>query len=181
MSRRIAFLAGLASLSLLGACGPAAPAADPTDAMPASTEASGALPTPAGAMTSPEAMQPDSGASADPAVAFSPEGGRFVAAAALAQALESGAYDIQVVDARPPADFEFGHIPGAINVPYFEPDKHLDKLSKDKWIVTYCECPHAEAEQVADALESAGYTQVRVIDEGLQGWRDLGLETEGGS
>lgn len=112
--------------------------------------------------------------------AFMAGGPRFVSAAAVADGFDSGV-PIVFVDARPPMDYEFGHIPNAVNVPYFEPEKHYDSLPKDAWLVAYCECPHAEAEQVADALEKNGFTQVRVIDEGLQGWRDLGREIVGGT
>lgn len=48
-----------------------------------------------------------------------------------------------IVDARPPMKYFEGHIPGAINVPFTEMDKYLDKLPQDKntLIVTYCEGP----------------------------------------
>lgn len=80
--------------------------------------------------------------------------------------------DFILVDARPPSDFAVEHIVGAVNVPYFEVDKHLSKLPKDKWIVTYCACPHAEAEQAARELAKNGYTKVKVMDEGYFGWVD---------
>lgn len=145
----------------------------------------GTTPAPAGDATTPETVvaTADAQAPAAPtqeaaaqtaAEAFVEGGPHYVAAAALAEALDAGSVPIQVVDSRAPANFEFGHIPGSINVPYYEPEKHLDKLPKDKWIVTYCECPHAEADQLAAALEAEGYTMVRVIDEGLQGWTALG-------
>lgn len=85
-----------------------------------------------------------------------------------------------LVDARPPTDFAAGHLPGAINVPYFEVDKHLTQVPKDRWVVTYCGCPHAEAEQAARALLSKGYTKVKVIDEGFFGWTDKGWPVEKG-
>ena len=80
--------------------------------------------------------------------------------------------DFILVDARPPSDFAVEHITGAVNVPYFEVDKHLSKLPKDKWIVTYCACPHAEAEEAARQLVKNGYTKVKVMDEGYFGWVD---------
>lgn len=86
--------------------------------------------------------------------------------------------DFILVDARPTTDFTASHIPGAISVPYFEVSKHLSKLPKDKWIVTYCGCPHAEAEQAARELLKSGYTRVKVIDEGYYGWVDKGWPVE---
>ena len=66
----------------------------------------------------------------------------------------------------------FTSLATAVNVPYFEVDKHLSKLPKDKWIVTYCACPHAEAEEAARQLTKNGYTKVKVMDEGYFGWVD---------
>jgi rhodanese-related sulfurtransferase len=106
--------------------------------------------------------------------------GKFVPAEDVLAASREGAA-IVFVDARTQLDYEYGHIPGAINVPYFEADQHLDKLPKDRWIVTYCECPHAEAEQVADVLLANGFSMVKVIDEGLAGWREQGGEVQGGA
>ena len=106
--------------------------------------------------------------------------GKFASAADIKAADDAGE-DIVFVDSRVALDYEAGHIPGAAHVPYFEAADHLDQLPKDKWIVTYCECPHAEAEQVADVLLDNGYTMVRVMDEGLQGWRDIGGAIEGGT
>jgi cytochrome c oxidase cbb3-type subunit 3/ubiquinol-cytochrome c reductase cytochrome c subunit len=113
-----------------------------------------------------------------PAGAFDPDlfpSGQLVPAADVFAAQQQGV-DILFVDARTGLDYEFGHIPGAVNVPYHSAEEHLSDLPKDRWIVTYCECPHAEAVQVADTLTKNGFEYVRVIDEGLQGWRDQGGE-----
>lgn len=96
----------------------------------------------------------------------------FVSVYDVADAVDAG-MDIQFVDARPPIDVEFGHIPGAINIPYYDAEEaDLSALPKDKWLVTYCECPNAEATQLADALKERGYPYVKTIEEGLGPWRD---------
>ncbi len=48
-----------------------------------------------------------------------------------------------IVDSRPKAKYDEGHIPGAINIFMAEMEKHLDALPKDKnaLIVFYCEGP----------------------------------------
>lgn len=48
-----------------------------------------------------------------------------------------------IVDVRPKAKFDEGHIPGSINIFMAEMEKHLDALPKDKnaLIVFYCEGP----------------------------------------
>jgi cytochrome c oxidase cbb3-type subunit 3/ubiquinol-cytochrome c reductase cytochrome c subunit len=140
------------------------------------------------AVTSPTAdlagaptLAPNPAAAQTAAEAFVAGGPRYVAAKAVDEAVKSGQYPILFVDARTPNDYEFGHIPGAVNVPYFEADQHAASMPKDKWLVAYCECPHAEADQVADAFEKSGLTMVRVIDEGLQGWKLIGGETVAGT
>lgn len=89
--------------------------------------------------------------------------------------------DLVFVDARPPLDYEFGHIPGALSVPYYEAADYVDEIPRDKLVVVYCECPHAEAVQTADALVAAGFPNVKVIDEGLFGWTELGGELVAGT
>lgn len=108
----------------------------------------------------------------------------FVSAANVGAALDAG-MAIQFVDARPEGDFEFGHIPGAINIVYSDATNYdVTTLPKDRWMVAYCECPHAEAQQVYDALHGKGISNIKVLDEGLAGWRDVlgrDLETSSGS
>jgi rhodanese-related sulfurtransferase len=107
--------------------------------------------------------------------AFTPGGPLFLPAQTAFDAAKEGV-DILFLDARPALDYRFGHIPGAINVPYSEPQASVDELPRDRWLVTYCECPHAESEQLAVWLLDHGFEKVRVINEGLQGWRDAGGE-----
>lgn len=45
---------------------------------------------------------------------------------------------IKIVDVRDKADYDTGHIPGAISIPKEELDKNLDKLSKDEVSIVYC-------------------------------------------
>jgi rhodanese-related sulfurtransferase len=116
-----------------------------------------------------------SGLSAEAQKALAPDGDRLVPVRYIREAQAAGV-PITFVDARTPLDYDSGHIPGAVNVPYYEPQAKMAQLPRDQLIVTYCECPHAEAMQVADALAADGFGWVKVIDEGLAGWRDLGGE-----
>lgn len=115
--------------------------------------------------------------SPDTREALSPESDLLAPAAAVMEAYRGGV-EMVFVDARTPNDFEYGHIPGAINVPYFDPLPHLADLPRDRIIISYCECPHAEAVQTAEALLDNGFTRVKVIDEGLAGWLEQGGELE---
>lgn len=45
---------------------------------------------------------------------------------------------IKLVDVRQNADYEIGHLPGAISIPKDELTENLDKLSKDEVSIVYC-------------------------------------------
>ncbi len=87
---------------------------------------------------------------------------------------------LTIIDARPPGDYIEEHISGAISVPFYAVEDHLDRLDKAVPIVAYCACPHAESGTAASALQSQGFTLVHVLDEGFFAWRDTGLPTATG-
>jgi len=98
-----------------------------------------------------------------------------IAMADVVKAIDDGCLkgQIQFIDARTQLDYESGHIPGAIDVPFHSPQAHFSELPKDKWLIAYCECPNSEALQVANALvKDGGFTKVKYITEGLAAWRD---------
>lgn len=86
-----------------------------------------------------------------------------------------------IIDARPPADYARMHIVGAISVPFYDVDKYAKQIPKDRYILTYCACPHAESMKVQAALRELGYKRVAVINEGLFAWRDRGYPIHGGA
>lgn len=43
-----------------------------------------------------------------------------------------------IVDVRTPAEFQGGHIKGAINIPLQSLEKNLSKLNKEKAVITCC-------------------------------------------
>ena len=85
-----------------------------------------------------------------------------------------------VIDARPPSDYARMHIAGAISVPFYEVEAYAKQLPKDRYVLSYCGCPHAESGKVRDALRVLGYPRTAVIDEGLLAWRDRGYPVRGG-
>lgn len=102
-----------------------------------------------------------------------------IAMADVIKAIDDGCLkgQIQFIDARSQLDYESGHIPGAIDVPFHSPKAHFAALPTDKWLISYCECPNSEALQVANALvNDGGFTKVKYITEGLAAWRDHGRE-----
>ena len=72
----------------------------------------------------------------------------------LKKAIETGS--AVSIDGRTPEEFAAGHLKGAINVPADEAVKHLDKLPKDKQLISYCSTG-ARAEMVYDALKDKGF------------------------
>ena len=131
------------------------------------------LPPKAGALTSivvnPKGPQPEL-----------EEGASFIKVDAVKKELDRGA-SMVIIDARPPADYARMHIAGAISVPFYATADYAKQLPKDRYILTYCACPHAESGQVRDALRKLGYPRVAVIDEGLLVWRDRGYGVRGGA
>lgn len=114
-------------------------------------------------------------------VVFQPEGAeaeftteeRHVPAAEVFAEYDAGKAMV-ILDARPPADYSEGHIAGAISVPFYAVEDYVAHLPEDVWIVCYCACPHAESGLAADALVAAGFTRVKVLDEGVNFWEEQG-------
>lgn len=88
-----------------------------------------------------------------------------------------------VIDARPRAEFEAGHIPGArvLDVPsidYVGAVEQLAKGNKAAPLVVYCNGPYCQANRrLADQLVGAGFTNVRRYQLGMPVWRALGGPT----
>jgi rhodanese-related sulfurtransferase len=79
--------------------------------------------------------------------------------------------DFQVVDVRmDKKDFDSGHIPGAINIPYNEIFKaeNLKKIPKDKKIVVVCQMG-ATAGLTVVPLRMLGYDAYSMLT-GMAGW-----------
>ena len=49
---------------------------------------------------------------------------------------------VTVLDVRPEEEYNSGHLPGAINIPLAELEKHLHELNPQHEIVAYCRGPH---------------------------------------
>lgn len=88
------------------------------------------------------------------------------------------------IDARHQFDYENGHIVGAVNLPLKLFDKEQDrvkKLPKDVTLITYCDgaaCNSSVA--LAEKLQKAGFSKIKVFFGGWQAWRDEVLPIEGG-
>ncbi|MEY3211299.1 MAG: hypothetical protein RIT28_1780, partial [Pseudomonadota bacterium] len=108
---------------------------------------------------------------AAPSAVFTAREGRFVAADEVVAAMRSQAR-LVLLDARPTSDWQQGHIPGALPVPFYDGvEAILPHLPRDGTpVIVYCACPHAASGKIVDALRAEGLSEAYVLDEGVLIW-----------
>jgi rhodanese-related sulfurtransferase len=82
------------------------------------------------------------------------------------------------IDARDVADFNAGHIQGAINIPYHEIEKYKDKLNslpKDQVYITYCSSACDVSIDMAYYMAKMGFTKVYIFHGGWDEWKNAGF------
>ena len=86
---------------------------------------------------------------------------------------------VVILDVRPEDEYNLGHIPGALNIPYEHLQKHIRELDKSRDIVAYCRGPYCvlSFEAVA-ALRKKGF-RIRRLEDGFPEWKAAGLSVEG--
>ena len=77
---------------------------------------------------------------------------------------------VVVVDLRKPQEFRGGHLPGAISVPLAELDRRFAEIPTSPMVVLYCQSPIEEAATAYAFLETKGYLNHVVLQEGYDGW-----------
>lgn len=90
--------------------------------------------------------------------------------------------DALVVDLRPAADFDKGHIAGAKNVQMSQFDPENKQLAPAKALPVVLVCKVGEsATTAAKRLRKAGFSNVSVLEGGVQAWQgaDLPLVRKG--
>lgn len=65
----------------------------------------------------------------------------------------------QIIDVRTPSEFNSGHIKGSLNIPLSNIAENLDKIKKDKPIITCCASGMRSA-SARSILTSKGYREV---------------------
>jgi rhodanese-related sulfurtransferase len=79
--------------------------------------------------------------------------------------------DVVLVDVRPEAEYEAGHIEGARSIPHNELERRLAELPPDAEVVAYCRGPYcAYAHEAVRQLHAAGRS-ARRLEEGWPEWR----------
>jgi len=93
----------------------------------------------------------------------------------LLAAIQQGKAPV-VVDVRSKAEYQAGHVPGAIHIPFwsaFTTDK-LMQVEKDKLVVLYC--AHGPRAGVAKlALSWKGFDDLRYLAGHMTAWDNAGL------
>ncbi|RJQ39340.1 MAG: rhodanese-like domain-containing protein [Nitrospiraceae bacterium] len=89
------------------------------------------------------------------------------------------------IDARSPELYAQGHIRYALNLPFQEFDKYIDrvrdKIPYDAWIVVYCDGEQCSlSEDLAKQLVSMGYKKVKILLNGWTRWLEAGLPIDSG-
>jgi rhodanese-related sulfurtransferase/DNA-binding transcriptional ArsR family regulator len=82
--------------------------------------------------------------------------------------------EVTVLDLRPGAEYEAGHIPGAVSVPLDQLPARLAEMPNARDIVAYCRGPYCVmAPQGVDLLRAHGLP-ARRLEDGLPEWRLAG-------
>ncbi|HEY6095540.1 MAG TPA: metalloregulator ArsR/SmtB family transcription factor [Gallionellaceae bacterium] len=76
-----------------------------------------------------------------------------------------------VIDVRPSAEYDAGHIEGAVNIPLESLPKWLSKLPHDQEIVAYCRGPYCMLSfEAVEQLRKHGY-RARRLEDGFPEWK----------
>lgn len=86
--------------------------------------------------------------------------------------------EVMVLDVRPEAEFQAGHLPYAQSMPLEELKKRLANLPRDKPVVAYCRGPFClMAKEAVELLRQEGFSAIR-LEDGVAEWRASGLPVE---
>lgn len=83
-----------------------------------------------------------------------------------------------IIDVRTRSEFNSGHIPGAVNIPYDELPGGLGELESGQEIVVYCE-GGGRSTAAASALRGAGFSTVLHLEGDMSAWRARQLPCRG--
>jgi rhodanese-related sulfurtransferase len=83
--------------------------------------------------------------------------------------------DVTVIDVRPSAEFEAGHVAGARSMPLAVLKRRLDGLPRDRDIVTYCRGPYCVYADDSVRLLRRHGVEARRLEDGYPEWKRAGL------
>lgn len=77
---------------------------------------------------------------------------------------------ITILDVREPAEYAFGHIPGAINIPLGELEKRFEELDKNENLHIICRTG-SRSDLAAQQLTAKGFRTVKNVVPGMKDWK----------
>ena len=83
-----------------------------------------------------------------------------------------------VVDVRTSGEYDSGHIPGALNIPFDQIAQRIGEGEAPHGVALYCMIG-PRARKGESALLAAGYEKVLHLEGGLAAWKAAGLPIEG--
>ena len=86
---------------------------------------------------------------------------------------------ITVIDVRSAGEYQAGHVPGALNIPYDQIEQHLDQISmlKNKPVLLYCRSGR-RAGMAESTLTQLGFTQLYHLEGDMMDWSKNQLPEE---
>jgi len=111
-------------------------------------------------------------------LAASSEDSSHITATELNELIKNGHTPV-IVDVRSSREYQAGHVPGAIHLPFWLAFARADEIdaSKNELVVVYCaHGPRAGIGKAALLLE--GFTQVRYLQGHMNDWYKTGLPVE---
>jgi rhodanese-related sulfurtransferase len=82
----------------------------------------------------------------------------------------------QILDVRPEADFQAGHVPNAKRISIDQIPSGIDKLKLDRKLPVIVVCQSGSTSRGAlKQLQTAGFAEVKNLDGGVQAWKTAGL------
>jgi rhodanese-related sulfurtransferase/TusA-related sulfurtransferase len=85
-----------------------------------------------------------------------------------------------VLDVREPAEYAFGHIPGAKSIPLGELEERMKELNRDDEIYVICRTGH-RSDFAAQKLSEQGFENVKNVIPGMAEWNGSVEKNEGGN
>lgn len=95
---------------------------------------------------------------------------------------DANAKSAVIIDANSPASYKAGHVPGALSYTAIKGDLAASlPADKNALIIAYCGNPHCGAYlQAAKAAQKLGYTNIKHMSAGIDGWNEAKLPTQPG-
>ncbi len=74
-----------------------------------------------------------------------------------------------LIDVREPEEYEAGHLPGAVLIPWHAIAEKIKGIKKDKELILYCHTNN-RARTACGILAKEGYNKIIVYRDGWSGW-----------